>query len=196
MMKTDEKLGKRAELLFGFFNEKGRMPSFSEMLHLFNVNSKNAVHKIVKKLEERGVIQRDHKGRLIIKGIDRGIKLLGIVEAGFPSPAEEELLDKISLDQFLVINKNSTFLLKVSGDSMIEAGILPGDLVLTDRALTPRNGDIVIAEVDGYWTMKYFYKKGEKIFLKPANKKYSVIEPKKELKIAGVVVSVIRKLRG
>ncbi len=195
-MGRDNNLKKRAELLFSFFKDKGRMPSFSEMAELFNVRSKNAVHKIVKRLEAQKIVERDEKGRLLVKGTYRDIKLLGVVEAGFPSPAEEELLDKISLDEFLIINKNATFMLKVSGDSMIEAGILPGDLVMVDRSLIPKNGDIVIAEVDGAWTMKYFYKKGARVFLKPANKKYSVIEPKKELSVAGVVISVIRKLRG
>jgi repressor LexA len=86
-------------------------------------------------------------------------------------------------------------MLKVKGDSMIEAGIMPKDYVLVDRSLTPKNKDIVIAEVDGQWTMKYLIKKGKDITLLPANPKYTPIRPKNELKIAGVVTAVLRKLK-
>ncbi|MDA8105376.1 MAG: translesion error-prone DNA polymerase V autoproteolytic subunit, partial [Nitrospiraceae bacterium] len=117
------------------------------------------------------------------------------VEAGFPSPAEEELVDTLSLDSLLIQNPEATFLLKVSGDSMSGAGILPGDMVLVDKGQTPKSGDIVIAEVDGEWTMKYLKKRGENVALIPANPNYKPIRPKKELKIAGVVTAVVRKYR-
>src|ERR1700693_3413162 len=86
------------------------------------------------------------------------IGVLGSVAAGFPSPAEEELVDTLSLDDLLIQNREATFLLKVSGDSMTGAGILPGDMVIVDKGQTPKSGDIVIAEVDGAWTMKYLRK--------------------------------------
>ncbi len=121
------------------------------------------------------------------------VRVLGAVMAGFPSPAEEELIDTLSLDEFLIRNRQATFMLKVSGDSMREAGIIPGDLVIVDRGLAPKNGDIVIAEVDGDWTMKYLKKSGSDIWLMPANHKYKPIKPKKELRVAGVVTAVIRK---
>ena len=157
--------------------------------------SKNAVYKLVNKLEKLKVLERDDKGRLIALSIAAPVKLLGTVEAGFPSPAEEELADNLSLDDLLIQNPEATFLLKVSGDSMSEAGILPGDMVLVDKGENPKNGDIVIAEVDGEWTMKYLKKRGENVVLLPANPKYQPIRPKKELKIAGVVTAVIRKYR-
>jgi len=121
------------------------------------------------------------------------IPLLGIVEAGFPSPAEEELIDTMTLDEYLIKNKEATYLLQASGDSMIDAGILPGDLVLVERGKEAKDGDIVIAEVDHKWTMKYLRKRGQKIFLQSANKKYPPIYPTEELKIAAVVQAVIRK---
>ena len=85
--------------------------------------------------------------------------LLGIVEAGFPS-AEEELIDTMSLDEYLIENKEASYILRVKGDSMIDAGIREGDLVIVERTNAPRVGDIVIAEVDGEWTMKYLRKRG------------------------------------
>ncbi len=86
-------------------------------------------------------------------------------------------------------------MLKVSGDSMSDAGILPGDMVIVDKGQDPKNSDIVIAEVDGQWTMKYLKKRGDSITLMPANPKYKPIRPKNELKIAGVVTAVVRKYR-
>ena len=115
------------------------------------------------------------------------------MQAGFPSPAEEELVDILSLDEFLVENPEATFMLEVTGDSMIDAGIHPGDIVLIDKSKTARNNDIVIAEVDGEWTMKYFMKDKQGVRLEPANKAYSTIRPRNSLRIGGVVRTVIRK---
>lgn len=171
------------------------MPSFSEIGEIFSLNSKASVHKVVGKLEGIGVLTRDRKGRLLPGSIKSPIKVIGTVEAGFPSPAEEELTDTISLDELLIQNREATFLLKVSGDSMSGAGILPGDMVIADKSRAAKSGDIVIAEVDGAWTMKYLKKRGESIALIPANPDYKPIKPQKELKIAGVVTAVVRQYR-
>ncbi len=191
----EDKLRSRIRKIARFYNQKGRMPSFSEIAEMTGFQSKNAVYKLVNKLEKMKVLERDDKGRLIALSIAAPVKLLGTVEAGFPSPAEEELADNLSLDDLLIHNPEATFLLKVSGDSMSEAGILPGDMVLVDKGEQAKNGDIVIAEVDGEWTMKYLKKRGENVVLMPANPKYQSIKPKKELKIAGVVTAVVRKYR-
>jgi len=192
---SEDKLSKRIRDIAAFYRQKRRMPSFSEIAEISGFQSKNAVYKLVNKLEKMKVLERDDKGRLIALSIAVPVKLLGTVEAGFPSPAEEELADNLSLDNLLIQNPEATFLLKVSGDSMSEAGILPGDMVLVDKGEQPKSGDIVIAEVDGEWTMKYLKKRGESVALVPANPKYHPIKPKKELKIAGVVTAVVRKYR-
>ncbi|MDA8433178.1 MAG: transcriptional repressor LexA [Nitrospiraceae bacterium] len=190
-----ERLRSRAREISGFYSREGRMPSFSEIGEMTGLRSKNAVFKLVNKLAELKVLEKDAKGRLIPGSIASPVKILGTVEAGFPSPAEEELVDTLSLDNLLIQNPEATFLLKVSGDSMSGAGILPGDMVLVDKGQTPKSGDIVIAEVDGAWTMKYLRKRGESVTLLPANPKYQPIRPKNELKIAGVVTAVVRKYR-
>jgi SOS regulatory protein LexA len=197
MMKElrENKLRSRIRAISGFYYQKGRMPSFSEIAKLAGFRSKNAVYKLINKLEKQKVLQRDAKGRLIAGSIAAPVKMLGTVEAGFPSPAEEELADNLSLDDLLIQNREATFLLKVSGDSMSNAGILPGDMVLVDKGEVPKSGDIVIAEVDGEWTMKYLRKRGESVLLLPANPKYQPIKPKRELKIAGVVTAVVRKYK-
>ena len=184
---------KRRDDLADFYKKNGRMPSFSELGSLWGLKSKNAVSKAVGKMEAAGVLRRDHKGRLIPLSLDSTIRILGTVAAGFPSPAEEELADSISLDDLLIDNKAATFLLKVSGDSMIDEGIKPGDMVIVDKSRTAKNGDIVIAEVDGEWTMKFLQKRGDRVSLVAANPLYKPIIPKTELKIAGVVTAVVRQ---
>jgi repressor LexA len=178
-----------------FHRDTGRMPSYSEISGLTGLRSKNAVFKFVGKLEKLKVLERDGKGKLIPLAIANAVKVLGTVEAGFPSPAEEELVDTLSFDDFLIQDREATFLLKVSGDSMSGAGILPGDMVIVDKGQTPKSGDIVIAQVDGEWTMKYLRKRGDTITLVPANPKYQPIKPKNELKVAGVVTAVVRKYK-
>ena len=160
---------------------------------LFGFKSKNAVFRLVKKMKEAGMVAQDRLGRLIPAKPFGSIKVLGVVEAGFPSPAEEELVDTITLDDYLIENKESTFMLTVKGRSMIDAGIMPGDLVLVERNKQPRDGDIVIAQVDHDWTMKYFRKKGATVSLVPGNKDYPIIIPKEELVVAAVVKAVVRK---
>jgi len=194
--KLSEKLiRKRVKIISDFHWEKGRMPSFSEMGEILGLKSKSPVSKFIKKLETHGVIRRDEKGRLTPHSLSRPVKILGTVEAGFPNPAEEELVDTLSLDEWLIRNRGATFLLKVSGDSMTGAGILPGDMVLVDRSLTPQSGDVVIAEVDGQWTMKFLRKRGDSVTLVAANPNYKSIKPQSELKLAGVVTAVIRKYK-
>ncbi|MCA9395821.1 MAG: hypothetical protein KC649_01520, partial [Candidatus Omnitrophica bacterium] len=80
-------------------------------------------------------------------------------------------------------------------DSMDGAGIKEGDLVIVERGRDPQQNDIVIAEVDGEWTMKYYFKKGEKVVLIAANDKYDPIHPQYELKVGGVVTGVVRKYK-
>ncbi|MBF0553259.1 MAG: hypothetical protein HQK96_01735 [Nitrospirae bacterium] len=161
----DDKLKSRIVGISAFFHQNGRMPSFSEIGEIFHLSSKSSVYKAVGKLESKGVLIKDKKGKLIPVSIKSTVKVLGTVEAGFPSPAEEELADTLSLDDLLIKNREATFLLKVSGDSMSEAGILPGDMVIVDKGETPKSGDIVIAEVDGEWTMKYLKVRGENVTL-------------------------------
>ena len=122
-----------------------------------------------------------------------GIRIAGHISAGFPSPAEEELRDIISFDDYLVPRPLSSFILRVSGDSMAGAGIMPDDLVIVERGRVPKNGDIVIAEIDGDWAMKYFYKAGGRITLEAANPRYQTIKPNMELRITGIVVACVRK---
>ena len=181
--------------LRGFCRKAQRPPSYDEIKDLFEYKSKNAAYWLVNQLIEKGFVRKDSRGKLLIEA--DGAKLLGTVQAGWPSPAEEELIDTISLDEYLIRHPDQTYLVKAQGDSMIDAGIHEGDLLAVERGRTAQHMDVVIAQVDGEWTLKYYEKKGkgDAVRLLPANKKYSPIVPKNELIIGGVVVGVIRKYK-
>ena len=118
------------------------------------------------------------------------------ISAGFPSPADDFKETRISLDRELVKNKEATFYARVSGDSMVGAGLDDGDLLVIDRSLNPENGKIAVCLVDGEFTVKRIKIEKNKLYLMPENKKYKPIELKEEneLIIWGVVEYVIKKV--
>lgn len=186
-------MNKYKEKIISFYHRNKRMPSYQEIMDLVGFKSKNAAYKLVEKLVDAGIVNKDSKGRLIPNSSLDEIPVLGLVEAGIPTQVEEALSDTMSIDDYLVAHKESTYILEVKGDSMIEEGIHEGDLVIVERREEAKVGDIVIAEVDGGWTMKYYRKKDGKPYLEPANKNYKPIYPKEDLKIAAIVKGVIRK---
>ncbi len=118
------------------------------------------------------------------------------ISAGFPSPADDFKEIRISLDKELVKNPEATFYARVSGESMIEAGLDDGDLLVIDRSQDPKNGKIAICLVDGEFTVKRIKKEKNKFYLIPENKKYEPIELNEdnELIIWGLVTHVIKKV--
>ncbi len=179
--------------ILSFYDRQKRMPSYSEIMDLVGFKSKNAVYKLVNKLVEANILSKDSTGKLVPNNISPEVNLLGLVEAGIPAVADESILDTLNLDSYLIKDRSSTYLLQVKGDSMIEEGIKEGDYVIVERTTNPKENDIVIAEVDGGWTMKYFKRKGNKVYLQPANKNYKPIYPENELNVVAVVKGVIRK---
>jgi repressor LexA len=180
-----------------FYSKNKRMPTYREMMDIFSFKSKNAVFKIVNKLIDEGLVAKDHLGRLIpnesFAENMNSVPMLGYVTAGLPATVEEELADTVRLDDLLIKNKASTYMLEVDGDSMIDAHIEKGDMVLVERSTQAKDMQIVIAEVDGKFTMKYFRKEGNKVWLQPANKNYNNIYPEHSLNINAIVKAVIRK---
>ena len=176
-----------------FYKDNKRMPSYAEIMELVGFKSKNAVSKLVHKLIDAGILEKDAQGKLLPALASGEIPLLGLVEAGIPSTADAEILDTLSIEEYLIPKKEKTFILEVKGDSMIEAHIDEGDLVIAERSQTAKDGDIVVAEVDGGWTLKYFKTDGKKVWLLPANRNYKPIYPEYELRIAAIVKGVIRK---
>tara|TARA_B100000575_G_scaffold276435_1_gene261872 strand:+ start:978 stop:1412 length:435 start_codon:yes stop_codon:yes gene_type:complete len=119
------------------------------------------------------------------------------ISAGFPSPADDFKETRISLDKELVKNEEATFYARISGESMVEAGLDDGDLIIIDRSLNPENNKIAVCFLDGDFTVKRIIKKEKKIYLKPENKNYKEIEinEENELKIWGIVTYVIKSLK-
>jgi DNA polymerase V len=118
------------------------------------------------------------------------------VRAGFPSPADDYVADTLDLNEHLMPRKEATFLLKAKGDSMLGVGIHDGDILVVDRSITASDGKVVIATLDGQFTVKTLEKRNGKIRLIPANKDFEPIELKdeQELQIWGVVTNVIHGL--
>jgi DNA polymerase V len=118
------------------------------------------------------------------------------IRAGFPSPADDYVAESLDLNEHLMPRKEACYLLRVSGESMIGASIHDGDLLVVDRSLTPTSGKVVIAILDGQFTVKTLEKKRGKIRLLPANPEFEPIELKdeQELQVWGVVTRVIHSL--
>lgn len=118
------------------------------------------------------------------------------VSAGFPSPADDYLEGRLDLNDYLVRNPSSTFFVRVTGDSMMDAGIYSGDILVVDRSLNPKDGNIVIAVINGELTVKRLQMLKNKIFLLPENQNYKPIEITEEMnfEVWGVVSTVIHSV--
>jgi len=118
------------------------------------------------------------------------------VEAGFPSPAEDYVEGDLDLNKHLIKHPAATFFVRVAGDSMVDAGIHPGDILIVDRAIEPSDKKVVIALVNGDFTVKRIRMIKGKIFLTPENEKYKPmqIEGETNFEIWGVVTNVIHPL--
>ncbi len=193
-MPRDMKIREKTARMRSFYRSEHRVPTYNEMLEMFDYSSKNSVFELLKKLEEQGYVEKGQGGKLSFTSkLTGSIRMLGTIQAGFPSPAEEQLAETVTLDEFLVERPEETYMLRVIGDSMLDAGIHPGDIVLVEKGREPHRNDIVIARVDEEWTLKYFIRDDRGVSLEPANKKYRTIRPQNSLEVAGIVRAVIRK---
>lgn len=123
--------------------------------------------------------------------------MLTRVPAGFPSPAEEHLDHVLDLNELIVRRPTSTFFVRVEGESMRDAGIRPGDILVIDRAEDPRSGSVVLAALDGDFTVKRFLKQDDQVMLQPEHPDFPpiVLDEHRDFIIWGVVTFVIRALR-
>ena len=119
------------------------------------------------------------------------------VPAGFPSPADDHAEKRLDLNEYLIDQSESTFFVRIKGDSMIDAGILDNDIVIVDRSKSAAINDIVLASIDGEFTVKVLAKNSEGPYLMPANKEYKPIHIKSdsEFEIWGVVTGCVRKFK-
>ena len=178
-------------------------PSVSEMAVFLKVKSKNAVAKLLTALEKSGHLKTSGKARGISvldslgESLEKGlisVPLLGNIQAGSPHLAEEQIEEWINLPQTLIRGRRDVFLLRVRGDSMVNAGIYEGDLVIVRPTKEVKNNDIVVALLHDEATVKRFIQIKNRAYLKAENPRFKDIYPKEEWMVQGKVVGVIRQL--
>jgi repressor LexA len=183
--------------------EDSMPPTLSEMADALKLKSKNAVVKLLKSLEDKGYIRRDTTARGIKvldalgKSLQKGMvsaPLVGTVAAGMPILAEEHIEEWVNLPTSLVRGRKDVFLLRVRGESMINAGIYPNDLVIVNPVKEVQNREIVVALLEGEATVKRFVRVNSRAYLKAENPKFPNIYPQSDWTIQGKVVGVIRNL--
>ena len=179
--------------LQAYYAEHRVIPSYARIGTLVGMRSKQGVSRLIDRLQSQGFLDKSPDGHLIPTRHFFERPLVGKVPAGFASPATEVLGDAISIDDFLVAHPASTVLIRVQGDSMIGAGIHDGDYLVVERRAEAAVGSIVVAIVDGEFTIKYLQQDADGYFLQPANPNYPLIRPRGELALFGVMVGMFRK---
>ena len=212
-MLTD-KQSKLLDYLTEVLNKNRVSPSFEEIRVSLGMSSKSGVHRLINSLEERGFIKRLHNKARAIKILkeednvntfqksrdfenninSQNILIYGSISAGTPVEAIQQSEGNLSVPIDMIKNNNQHYALKVSGDSMIDAGILDGDIAILEKTSEVNNGDIVVALIDGQEaTLKRFRKKTNSIALEPANKKFETrIFGLGRVMIQGKLVGIIR----
>jgi len=198
-------LTEKQEAVLNFIEEyqlnNGSSPTLREMREYFGVSSDNSILKHLKALEEKGYIQKDDtpRGIKLLNSIktklaqaEFKLPVMGQVPAGGPIDTSEYVESWLNLGPDVVYKNKESFLLRVKGDSMIDAGIYEGDMVVVCSALTPKQNDIVVALVDNRSTVKRYMTDQNGVYLKPENSLYSNIYPESELCIQGVVTGLLR----
>ena len=164
------------EFLKDFTSQKGYPPTVREICKAVGLKSTSSVHGHLKQLEKEGLIKRDPTKPRALEFVDSVIKkeminvpIIGKVTAGLPILANENIEDSFPLPLDYVKHNNDLFMLKVSGSSMIKAGILDGDLAIIEKTQTASNGDKIVALIENEATLKTFYRENNHIRLQPEN---------------------------
>lgn len=173
---------------------KETLPSFEIIAKTFGFKHKNSVWQYFNKLKEENLITEENNRFKISKNLFGAVHLLSHIRAGFASTGEDYIDKRVSLDEQFNIDSPSTFLFTVVGDSMVELGIFEGDTVVIHKSSEAKSGEIVLAFIDGGYTLKTLRKKNGEVWLEPANSNYPILRPKEALEIFGVVRGVIRKI--
>jgi len=182
----------RKTKVLAFYRAHKRMPSITELMELFALESRSSAFYIANRLVEDGVLEKDTTGKLLPASALFSAPVVGRIRAGFAAPAEEELADTISIGDYLLNDPNASYLLKVEGDSMEGVGIRDGDMVIFERTHDVKPGDIVVALTEDGYTLKYLRKRGKEFYLEAANDRYLDIHPQ-EGEIQGKVTASFRK---
>ena len=192
---------KLLDFLVEYYNENNVYPTFDEMRDFLKIKSKSGIHKLLSSLEEKGFVNRlPHKARALsinssVNENEKNLPFLGRIAAGNPIEAITGGFEQISVPNYLINNKDEHFSLEVSGDSMVDAGIFDGDIVIIRKTEAANSGDIIVALIDqNEVTLKRFRSFKNSIALEPANKNYKIrLFGEDRVKIQGKLVGLIRK---
>lgn len=197
-MKTlnEETLQRVREFNIAYQQEHGITPSYRQIMHSLNLGSLATVRRYVMELENQGVLKRSEIGKIIpMPKLEKGnfvlAPLIGSIVCGIPNPSEENYEDTYALPTD-IFGKGHLFMLHAEGNSMIEAGISPGDLLVLRKQDSADDGEIIVALVDGETTLKRLYHRNGKIILHPENRRLKDIVVDK-CDVQGVLVSCIKK---
>lgn len=189
------------DYLHRFIDTQGQAPTMAEIRAHFDLKSASTVHHLLSALEREGLIRRVPNAARAIEIIgseqtasESEIPLLGVIAAG--RPIEAILSHEMLAAPRDMLGRNRTFALRVKGDSMIGEGILDGDYIVVESRQTAKNGQTVVALIDGSEaTVKRFYRERHQIRLEAANPKYKpiLVKPSDRLEVQGVVIGVLRK---
>lgn len=181
-----------------YFADARRIPSHQRIAALMGFASKTAARKLLDRLGQAGFLERtpDDDAWMPAKRFFERPLAGTSVRAGAPDMIEGAAGESFLVDDYLVRTPSRTVMVPVKGDSMVEAGIHDGDIVVVERSKAARSGDIVIAIVDNEFTLKELGTERGRFILKPHNKAYPVIRPKGELELFGVVTGLVRRYQG
>jgi len=178
-----------------YYAQHRALPSYASIGQLLGLRSKSSVAALVARLRLAGYLDTTPDRRLApTKRFFERPLAEASVQAGMPNPVDDAQGDAVTIDDYLIERPSQTVLIRVRGDSMIDAGILEGDLVVVEKTATAKRGDIVVAIVDGQFTLKRLDLERNRFVLVPENKAYPVIRPDGALEIFGVMVGLVRKL--
>ena len=170
------------------------LPSYASIGSLLGLRSKSSVAALVARLKFAGLLESTPDRRLAPtrRFFERPLADAS-VPAGLPSVIDDAASDALTIDDYLIERPSQTVLVRVKGDSMIDAGIFDGDLAVVEKRSSARRGDIVVAIVDNQFTLKRLDLERGRFMLRPENKAYPVIRPEGALEIFGVMVGLVRK---
>jgi repressor LexA len=178
-----------------YYAEHRALPSYASIGHLLGLKSKSSVAAMVARLKLAGFFDSTPDKRLApTKRFFERPLAEAPVQAGMPNPVEDGQGDALTIDDYLIERPSQTVLVRVKGDSMQDAGILDGDLVVVEKRPMAQKGEIVVAIVDGQFTLKRLDAENGQFLLRAENKAYAPIRPEGGLEIFGVMVGLVRKL--
>lgn len=183
------------ESLQDYYAQHRALPSYASIGELLGLRSKSSVAALVARLKLAGFIDSTPDRRLApTKRFFERALAASPVQAGLPNAIDDQPSDALTIDDYLIERPSQTVLVRVKGDSMVDAGILEGDLIVVEKTASAKRGDIVVAIVDNQFTLKRLDTDRGRFVLKPENKAYPVIRPEGALEIFGVMVGLVRKL--